>query len=339
MMGRLIKSKSLVLRTVIRGSGLKVLLCCLPALVCFLLQPLSACGFEVHFRKEAVVDGGMLRLGDIAEVISDRQAGEIEDIRLFPAPGPGERQCYSGSTVRAYVLEAFQGRGEEISWTGPDRVCVRHKGVLLEPGKVVSVINSKLSSALSHLSAEKTRFVPRNKPDTLALPPGSPEYQVEFSDPDILNSRKASVIVRVDGRVVKNLTVPGRVEAYMPVVAAREKLRRGTVISRHQVETRVENIADLRSPCLDAGKVEGKRVKRSIAAGEVLSRSDIELPVLVERRQMVTMILEKGPLHIRARGRAASRGRMGDLITVENMRSNKEVQCRVIGKGVTRVEF
>lgn len=128
-------------------------------------------------------------------------------------------------------------------------------------------------------------------------------------------------------------------ETLADVVVASEKLSRGTVISQKNIMIKVENIAELINPCLDPETVIGKRLKRSINMNRVISEDDLEMPVLIERREMVTMLLEKGGLQISTKGMALSNGKLGDAIMVKNQKSNREVLCRVIGPGMTRVNF
>jgi len=306
------------------------LIFCLPGLVM---------GLEVRFKEDAVAGADMLSLADVAEVRPAAAAAGLNGVLLFPAPDPGEQKCFQSRTLKAYVLDAVSDKNAAIEWGGADVVCVRHEGVLVSDDKLQSVIDSRLRAALSHLEPQQVSFKLRQPPDPLSLPPGRTEYEVLFSDRDILDSRQVSVIVKVDGRVVENLALAGKVRAFLPVVVAGRKLNRDTVITRGDVRTVSKNIADLRNPCVDLKGVVGKRLKRSVAVNEEIRRTDLDRPVLVERRQIVTMLLQKGTLQINARGQATADGKMGDVIMVRNMRSQREVPCEVIGSGLTRVDF
>ena len=316
--------------TVIKQIVLCIFLsCCFPSLLF---------GLEIRFKSEAIVSGPMLTLADVAELLPASEAGRLSGIELFPAPEAGEQKCFRSSTLKAYVAAAAVP-ADSIEWTGAETVCVRHDGVVVNPGEIGSIIDDRLRALLAHLSAQRVGFKIRNLPDPIALPPGRVEYDVLFSDPDVLESRHATVIIKVDGRVRENKVIAGQVEAFLPVVTAASELKRGDVIRPEDVRTEEKNIAGLRSPCLDPRTVIGKRLKRSVSPNQVLAKIDLDLPVLVERRQIVTMELAKGPLRISARGIASMEGKEGDVIMIKNLRSDREVPCEVIGPGMTRVVF
>ncbi|MCF8039361.1 MAG: flagellar basal body P-ring formation chaperone FlgA [Desulfohalobiaceae bacterium] len=300
--------------------------------------PLQGFGLQVNFKDEAVVDGPMLTLGDVAEIEPAARAKDLGAIVLFPAPGPGKERCFQSRTLKAYIFDAVSGQ-DSIQWKGAEVVCVRPDGKRLGPGEIRSMINNELKAAVSHLQAEKVNFELRNPPESLAVPTGRLESEIIFSDPDILESRRVTVIIKVDGQAVENLTLAGRVQAYLPVVAAARKLRRGDVLKQGDLLTTAKNIAELREPVLDPGAVLGKRLKRTVAMNQIIGKHDLDSPDLVKRRQIVTMVLKKGPLVIRAKGKSSRSGKKGEVIMIENMRSQREVPCRVVGPGLVRVEY
>lgn len=308
------------------------LVCGLPGLVF---------GLEVRFKADAEAGGKMLTVGDVAEI---RPAGEddgLSEKALFPAPEPGEQRCFQSRTLKAYVMDAVADPSEKkaLEFSGAAVVCVRHEGRLIKADQIHSVINTRLRSALGDVEADRLCFKPRGRPDAISLPEGKVSYEVLFSDKDIVDSRQVSVIVKVDGRVVENISIAGQVQALVPVVVAGRKLRRGTEISRADVRMQPRNLADLERPCVDIEEAAGKRLKRSVAVDQVIRRTDLDFPVLVERREIVTILFEKGALQISARGMAAVDGRKGEVIMVENMRSHREVPCEVIDNGLVRVDF
>ena len=311
------------------------LLFSLLSILCF---PGILLGLEVRFKEEAVVYGPVLTLEELATITPVSKAEVLSDLVLFPSPPAGERRCYESDILKAYVLDSVVNK-KSIRWEGAETVCVRHEGKSIGSGGIQSVIDKELRKALEYLAAERVFFEARNLPELSSLPPGQIQYEVLFSDPGVLKSRQVNVIVKVDGKVAENLTIAGRVRAYLPVVVANGGLARGTVLSENQVKTEIENIADLQSPFFDPKDIVGKRLKRSVVANHVFGQDDLEMPVLIERRQVVTMLLQKGGLEVSAKGVATTDGKLGDSIIVKNIDSRKTVACRVIGPGLAKVEF
>jgi flagellar basal body P-ring formation protein FlgA len=295
-------------------------------------------GMEVNFKDEAVVGGSMLTLADVAVLSPVSKAEVLSGLILFPSPDHGKQRCFNSSILKAYVLDAVVNK-ESVRWSGAETVCVRREGAVVSQNTIQAVINAELQNVLGHLSAEQVFFKAANLPDMPGFPTGQVEYEVLFSDRDIMKSRQVNVIVKVDGRIRENIAVSGQVQAVLPVVVAVDKLNRGTVLTRENIMTKPGNIAELKDPCLDPEAVVGQVLKKSVSMNQVISEHDLDLPVLIQRRQVVTMIFQKGSLRISDKGLASANGKMGDLIMIKNLKSNREVPCRVIGAGMTSVEF
>lgn len=307
-----------------------------------LLVPGLVFGLNVHFREDVVVRSPMLTLGDVADVSGGNGADAVRGAELFRGPERGGKRCYSTSTLRLYAAAAVSealGRDPEIGFGGAERVCVLHDAKMIGSNEIIGMINTRLKEALGHLDAEKLAFVPRSKPEALSVPHGEIDYEVRFSASDIVSSRRATIIIKADGRIRHNVVVAGDVRAHLPVVVAAADLDRKTVIGREHIRTEVKNINGLRNPLTDPADAIGMTLCRSVKMNRVLRQSDVERPLLIERRQIVTVIASKGPLEISTRGEALASGRKGDVVKIRNMHSRQEVYARVVGDGIAKVEF
>ncbi len=311
------------------------------AIGCVVLLASQALGVEITFRAEAEIRSPMLRIGDIAEISPAEKARDLADLALFSSPAHGKERCYRSATLRAYVRDAVRGQAEQesITFGGADAVCIRHGALVVEDNEIVGVINEHLESAIGHMGAEKLRFVPRNTPETLSLPEGDVDFEVLFPNPDVVSSRQATLIVRVDGRVRHNISVPGEVQAFVPVVVTSGNLGRGDVIGAGDVRVELKNLNGLKNPVTEKADAIGMKLRRPLSVNRVISESDLDLPVLVERRQMITLVASRGTLEITSTGQAMASGRRGDIVMIKNLRSDREVPGRVIGPGLAKVEF
>jgi flagellar basal body P-ring formation protein FlgA len=295
-------------------------------------------GLEISFKNEAIVSGPMLTLSDVAMLRPVSKAEVLSGIVLFSSPAPGEKRCFNSSILKAYVLDAVVNK-DSVKWSGAETVCIHREGAVVSQNEIQTVINNRLREILGHLSAEQVVFEAVHLPDISHFPTDDVEYEVLFSDRDILKSRQVNVIIKLDGKVQENVTITGRVQALVPVVVAIEKLKRGAVLAQDNIMTQLKNIADLKDPCLNPEAIIGQVLKKSVSMNQVISEQDLEMPVLIERREVVTMVLQKGNLQLSTTGVASSNGKMGDVIMIKNLKSNREVPCRVVGPGMTMVEF
>ena len=71
-------------------------------------------------------------------------------------------------------------------------------------------------------------------------------------------------------------------------------------------------------------------VKRSIPKDRVIQRDQVRLPLMVQRRDVVTVYVRVGGIEVRANARAREDGSYGDVIQVESLGNRKRLLARVI---------
>lgn len=81
----------------------------------------------------------------------------------------------------------------------------------------------------------------------------------------------------------------------------------------------------------------GLAAKRRLRAGQMLRISDVEIPAMVEKNALVTMVLRKGAMTLTAQGRAQQRGVEGDYIRLVNQDSHQMVEGRVVGLNLVHI--
>jgi len=73
----------------------------------------------------------------------------------------------------------------------------------------------------------------------------------------------------------------------------------------------------------------GRVARRTLAAGTVLTASDLAAPRLVRRGDQVALVAERGGVTVRVAGRALGDAGENERVSVENLSSRKVVQGRV----------
>ena len=77
----------------------------------------------------------------------------------------------------------------------------------------------------------------------------------------------------------------------------------------------------------------GMQARRQLRAGQALKAADLGKPDLVQRDQTVTLIYEATGLYLTVRGKALESGTEGDVVSVLNLQSKRNVTGTVIGRG------
>lgn len=168
---------------------------------------------------------------------------------------------------------------------------------------------------------------------------GRLRWEITPSSPRLLDSRRFNLILRSDGKVVKNMTLSVDLEALAPVAIAADDLPRGAILNPEDLSMVTMDLSKLRSPCLDAQDLIGKKLRRSIRMGAPFVHTSVETPPLIKRGDMVTITANKGTLTVTARGLAQENGAADDTIRVKNINSQKEIFCRVTAPSAVEVEL
>jgi flagella basal body P-ring formation protein FlgA len=212
-------------------------------------------------------------------------------------------------------------------------------GMMVKPAQLRRFLQDYIEQHRYEMPPARIRFKELHLPEPFAVPAGKLTCEITPSHPQILPSRRFNLILRVDSRAVGNLAVSGTLEALAEVAVAAGDLRRGAVIEEQDIRVAELDLNELRSPCFDTDELVGKRLKRSLRAGEAFERASVVFPPLVKRGEPVTITASKGALTVTARGLAQQNGQEGDMIRVRNISSNKDILCRITGSESVAVEF
>jgi flagellar basal body P-ring formation protein FlgA len=81
----------------------------------------------------------------------------------------------------------------------------------------------------------------------------------------------------------------------------------------------------------------GKAPRHSLRPGEPVHASDVEVPLVVHRGTLVTILLETPALRLSTEGKAMDDGGMGAVIRVANTKSSRVIDAVVTGPGFVTI--
>ena len=308
-----------------------VLLCLIPVLC----NPVY--GLEISFKERAEVSTDYITLGDI---VSFDEASELTNSLatkvVSHSPEPGENLIIDSVSIKDQIMRKTR-LSRYTQWTGSQVVNVLRPGQEILPKRLLNAIGSFLKDHKHELPQAEVSFVPRSLPIPFMLPKGKLDVEVIPSNPVILKSTRFSIICRVDGKVEKNFSIQGELRALAPVVIAADSMRRGTILTPANTKKVVKDLTEHDDPCTDQRLILGKRLKRSVRAQAVISASDVEIPPMIKRGQLVKIIFYQGSLYLTATGVARTDGKLNQIIRVRNANSNKIIQGRVTAPGIVEV--
>jgi flagella basal body P-ring formation protein FlgA len=85
--------------------------------------------------------------------------------------------------------------------------------------------------------------------------------------------------------------------------------------------------------------VAGKALKRDLQAGTVITCQALEDSFVVQKGDNVNIVAENKKLIVQSKGRTLEKGKIGDVIRVKNLTSDKEIVGRVVGGSTVKVDL
>jgi flagella basal body P-ring formation protein FlgA len=138
-----------------------------------------------------------------------------------------------------------------------------------------------------------------------------------------------------------------RLEVVGAAARARRNFARDEVITAADVDMarmELENVMLRRMPGLD--DVVGRRARRDIVSGEVLTSALVTVPPAVRSGDEVLVTVTMGPVQVSGVGRASGSGQVGDVIRVHlRLESTagvvspgrKSLSARIVGRGAVEI--
>ncbi len=293
---------------------------------------------EITFNQQAFVDDASIRLGDVAQFNETSPLSEaLASQNIGQSPEPGENLILLSQNIRQNFLAANRSLASEISWNGSATVLINRRGVLFDGNRIQAIIEEFLLSNKKILPDAIITFHPNTLPLPFTLAKGELTYEVIPSNPGILSSSSFSIIFKVDDKVVKNMSVRGKIEAMGKVVVAAESLKKGLILGPQHLKIMACDISELSNPVLDPQSLLGMQLTQTLSAGSPVLQSQVDTLPIVHKGQKVRIVVQSGALHLTASGLAHTDGKLDQTIKIQNINSNKMVLGRVTGPGVVEV--
>jgi flagella basal body P-ring formation protein FlgA len=297
-------------------------------------QPAAA---KLRLKPDLILSRDIVSFGDLITGLSPQDAMRP----AFRAPALGE----TGTIQVARIVDAALKNGilreaQELDARGIAQVVVTRAARRITGVDVEAAVKAAL---LERYGFDSRAFA-------LVLDGGAPSVVVE---PE-LSGDLVAVEMNYDPRarrVTGRLTMPGSaatrlkpvrvsgqlVETVEVVVPLRPVPRGETLFAGDLTIERRPRDGQANDVLSDIKAAVGKVAKRALIAGAVLRASDVQREEIVTRGEIVSIVYEARGLQLSMRGRANEGGALGDVITITNPQSKRQLQGTVTGPGRVNV--
>lgn len=307
-------------------------------LSCFLL-PSASFARTVTFKEQATVTDKNILLKDLVEFDRyDEFTKALGSQYLTTADEPGNTMTLESRDIIRYLSSTLT-LPPDLVWRGAETVSVYRDAILIGPETIDDLISNYLTENRHRLPDADISFKPKSYPLPFSLSKGFMTCEITPSNPNIMGSTAFTLIFKIDGRVEENMMIRGDLIALTEVTVAKVPLRRGTVLRYEHLAMEKRNINKSQSPAFSMENVIGKRMLTNLHPDDIIELTDVELPPVIKKGELVKIVINSGGLHLTASGIAKTDGKMNEVIRVRNSSSNKLVHCRVSGPGQVEVNI
>jgi flagella basal body P-ring formation protein FlgA len=298
---------------------------------------------SVTVPPEKTVTGDRLLLGEVAfiEVLDpagQNLANDLSRVDLGPAPAPGRtvllRQADLRKTLLASGLDvrsATWNLPAELRVTADESEAVREADLRDALDKYLAMNEPYQSGRFELVSLNIS------PPPLLSPGPVTFRFQPQISSNPV--NVAGHFIFNQNGRDVGRSRVAAQVDLSVPAVVATRALHRGQVLAEEDLSLALLPFHQARGTLGDPALAVGSTLKTALAPGAPLRERVLAQSLMVRNGDIVVINARQGNLNVTTTGEAKADGVLGDVITVTNQSSKKNVRGRIIAPGQVEVIF
>ena len=293
---------------------------------------------KVRVDSFVVVHKDRILLKDIAHIegFTKDKRDKIGSLFLAKAPHPGEQRSFTAQ----YLRELFNAGKTGGKWEIPNTVTVKRgsttisKESLRKMFKAAVVRHTKLPESMVEVPSI-------NLDHDLLIPSGENSIHLSFTPGERFRGRAtAKVDVVVNKQRYRQYYISGEVKLYGSSVVVARKVERGKKIKPEDL--RIENTVISEAPphiVTEIADAVGMEAVVDLQPGSLLRENMLKAPIIVNRGDLVNIVLEMPNLRVETKGIAKQRGARKQVIKVLNINSRKIVYGRVVNDNEVRVKF
>lgn len=327
------------------------------------LLALPATAAEIRFLAEATVSRGIVRLGDVAEVITaDANEGRLlEGIALVPAPSADvpkllkRQEAQQLLQLSGVILREHRFSGAEVTQLRVGQAAVKTPAVrgatAVQPIPAVIPLESPKSESakLAVSSSPESRISQSIVAHLNSVSEFPAEWQAEVAmSPRVVQALAELPILRVEGGISPwlgrqqfmvlagseaaptRLPVEAEISGTARAVAVVRTVERGTLIVADDVQLQTVALQRGVRIALDPAQIVGREATRTLSAGQVVSNDMVRTVRLVKRGEDIQVWSVGAGVQIGEPGKALSDGSQNENITVE-FADRRKMTARVTG--------
>ncbi len=151
---------------------------------------------------------------------------------------------------------------------------------------------------------------------------------------------RLKAVVTVNGVLENKVELCAWLDVFETVVCASKTLKRGSVIQPQDLYLDRRNVSSMIDDVVaDVNQVAGLMAKHNVKVNEPVKQWILKKAPVVQRGDMVTILVQSGGMKITAPGKVMADGAAGQTIMVLNTMSSRKVYARVVDNQTVQVDL
>lgn len=307
-----------------------------------LVVSVNAAAFEIKIGSEVEVTKEQISLGEIAKIkaleLSASQLEELKNLSFKKSPAPG----YKKRLTRVLVDLSIKNLGyqkKQYQLKMPKTITVRRKSIVIEEAEIKAVLRKYLADNLD-FKAEDFHLESKKNIKDLKIAAGN--YELKISDQQKISLPNTNLKLEIwnGTQKIRQVFYPVKITLVLDVVVAKKNLSFNSNISKSDFKIEKKELSgDPKKIVSDFAELNFDNLKliHSLAKGDILSFDDLKTPIAVKWGQKLHLKANINNVSVSTFVEAKERGKIGDIITVENLNSGYQFQVKVLSS--TEVEL
>ncbi|MDR0303819.1 MAG: flagellar basal body P-ring formation chaperone FlgA [Chitinispirillales bacterium] len=290
---------------------------------------------QVILLDSSAVETEFIRLGQVSQIIGEHKV-LLDTLSITTSAPPG----FSRFLLKSNIIIPAEIKNT-TTIIGADRIKIHSLSQKIPYEDLAQAAKKLLENFLVNTETVKSEVLFEfAKGAELNVALG--DYEVVLGKIDVKQLRGRTVIplvvVQKNGEKKTRITLNALIKIVAKVCVASKDMARYEKFAPQNLEYKTVDISTLNgTPLYEMPKIDEYQIIGAIRSGTIITDKHIAPRHIVESGSPVKMVSGGSMVKVYVWGRARSSGRIGDIIAVENMESNKIVRGKIIQPGEVEI--
>lgn len=288
---------------------------------------------SIRFREAAVVDGGAIRLGDVARILAggERAVSELEVLEIGQSAAFGLTRVIDADHIANRVLQPFSGRYA----FDLDRksIKVTTRSAALARDSLAAMLDAFVDALPGHAGTIRKWEITR-APADIRVPAGPHSLELAFAGAKRKGKVELRLSIKDSSRTLRQIPITINLRVEEPVLVAKARIDRDQPLGEGNVAVEMRETTLMNEGFLGEPKrLIGHLAKMTLVPGRIITPRVVAIPPLVRRGQEAKLIYRNGAVVVATGAVCRQDGLAGEIITAKSLASQRLVRVRVAEDG------